>query len=100
MEVKMVNSATAQAIIKHLRAIFARFGLPEVVVTDNGTCFTSGKFQEFTQQNNIRHVRIALYYPSFIGLKETVNRVFADKTVTFPLSLQDNIKCYHWYSPS
>ena len=53
MEVKMVNSATAQATIKHLRAIFAMFALPEVVVTNNGTCFTSSEFQEFTQRNNI-----------------------------------------------
>ena len=49
MEVEMVNSATAQATVEHLRAIFARFGLPEVVVTDNGTCFTSSEFEEFTQ---------------------------------------------------
>ena len=50
MEVEIVNSATAQATIEHLRAIFARFGLPEVVVTDNGTCFTSSEFQEFTSE--------------------------------------------------
>ena len=38
MEVEIVNSATIQATIEHLRASFGRFGVPEVVVTDNGTC--------------------------------------------------------------
>lgn len=56
MEVETVNSASAQTTIEHLRAMFARFGLPEAVVTDNGTCFTSSEFQEFAQRNNIRHL--------------------------------------------
>ena len=30
IEVEIVNSATAQATIEHLRASFARFGLPKV----------------------------------------------------------------------
>ena len=76
MEVEMVNSATAQATIKHLRAIFARFGLPEVVVTDNGTCFTSSEFQEFTQRNNIQHVQTAPYLPSSNGLAECAVQTF------------------------
>lgn len=56
MEVEIGNSATSQATIKCLRIIFARFGLPEMMVTDNGTCFTSSDFQEFVQCNNIRLV--------------------------------------------
>ena len=66
MEVEIVNSATAQATIECLRMIFARFGLPEVMVTDNGTCFTSSEFQVFEQCNNIRHVCITPYHPSAV----------------------------------
>ena len=40
----IVNCGTSQLIIKCLRMIFARLGLPEVMVTDNGTCFTSSEF--------------------------------------------------------
>ena len=73
---ELVQSATAHATIKHLRMIFARFGLPEVMVTDNGTCFTSSEFQEFAQRNSIRHVRIAPYYPSSNGLAERAVQTF------------------------
>ena len=37
MEVEVVSSVTTQATVENL---IARFGLPEVVVTDNGTRFT------------------------------------------------------------
>jgi len=70
MEVEIVNSATSQATIEHLRAIFSRFGLPEVMVTGNGTYFTSSKFQEFARRNSIGHVHIAPYHPSSNGLAE------------------------------
>ena len=41
---QMVKSATAQNTIEHLHMMFARFGLSKVLVTDNGTCFTSSDF--------------------------------------------------------
>ena len=72
MEVEIVNSATSQATIECLRMIFARFGLPEVMVTDNGACFASSEFQGYAQCNSIKHVHniIASYHPSSNGLAE------------------------------
>ena len=99
MEVELVQSATAHATIEHLRMIFARFGLPEVMVTDNGTYFTSNEFQEFEQCNSIRHVCIVPYHPLSNGLAERAVQTyqvrpqeatqwhFADKTVTLSFSL-------------
>ena len=40
----------------------------EVLVTDNGTPFTSTVFAEFTRNNGIRHVRVSPYHPSSNGL--------------------------------
>ena len=34
-------------VIEELRAIFARFGIPETLVSDNGTCFVSKEFESF-----------------------------------------------------
>ena len=76
MEVEIVNSVTSQATIECLRMIFARFGLPEVMVTDNETRFTNSEFQEFPQCNNIRHVHIAPYHPSSNGLAERAVQTF------------------------
>ena len=38
IEALPVKSATSAATIKQLRTVFARFGIPKTIVTDNGTC--------------------------------------------------------------
>ena len=70
LEVRAVSSATAAATIAELRSIFATHGLPEILVTDNGTCFTSAEFQDFTQGNGIRHNKTSPYHPASNGLAE------------------------------
>ena len=45
MEVEIVNSVTSQSTIECLRMIFARFGLPEMMVTDDGTCLPVVSFK-------------------------------------------------------
>ena len=44
MEVQVVNSATSSSTIEKLRTIFATHGIPETIVSDNGTPCTSEKF--------------------------------------------------------
>ncbi|GFR83485.1 polyprotein [Elysia marginata] len=46
--------STTGATIKILGSIFARFGLPGQVVSDNGPQFASEKFKAFMYTNNIR----------------------------------------------
>ena len=50
--------------------MFACFGLPETVVTDNGTCFVSTEFEDFLASNGIRHITSAPYHPASNGLAE------------------------------
>ena len=63
-----VPSTSSQATILALRQIFAGQGIPEVIASDNGTAFTSSKFQVFMKNNGIRHVRVSPYHPSSNGL--------------------------------
>ncbi|KAF2881441.1 hypothetical protein ILUMI_24727 [Ignelater luminosus] len=55
-EVYYMSSTTAEATIDKLRETFSRFGLPNNIVTDNGTQFTASEFAEFCQINSIQHV--------------------------------------------
>ena len=63
-EVIQMSSTTSQNTTEALQALFARYGLPEQIVSDNGAQFTSQEFSDFVQANGIKHIRSAPYHPS------------------------------------
>lgn len=69
-EVQVMTTTTASATLDMLRQWFSCHGIPEQVVTDNGTQFTSEAFAIFTKMNGIKHVRSAPYHPASNGLAE------------------------------
>ncbi|UYV79719.1 K02A2.6-like [Cordylochernes scorpioides] len=72
----ILKEITSRTIIYHLRQVFARFGLPELLVTDNGRQFVSKEFEDFTKMNGIRHTKTSPYNPSTNGLAERYVREF------------------------
>ena len=64
METFCTASATSAPVIAELRLLFAQFGLPETIVTDNGTCFASAEFEDFLAKNGTRHLTSAPYIPN------------------------------------
>ena len=59
-----MSSITSAKTIETLRSVFATHGLPCVIVTDNGSSFTSDEFKTFACKNGIKHVTSAPYHPS------------------------------------
>lgn len=53
--VHIMSDITITSTIEKCKQIFAAYGLPQVIVTDNGRTFTSHDFQLFLKQNGIRH---------------------------------------------
>ncbi|KAI2648573.1 hypothetical protein H4Q32_018706 [Labeo rohita] len=64
MEVYPTMHATSQITIEKLRRCFSTHGLPKMLVSDNGSCFTSEEFGIFMKRNGIQHVMSALHHPS------------------------------------
>ena len=71
-----MSFTTSQNTIEALQALFARYGLPEQIVSDNGAQFTSQEFSDFVQANGIRHIRSAPYHPSTNGQAERFVQTF------------------------
>ena len=55
-------SATSAAVIEELNVLFAQFGLPDTIVTDNGTCFVSAEFSAILKRNGIKQITSAPYH--------------------------------------
>ena len=70
LEIFRMNKATSEATIVKLRQLFTTFGIPEHIVSDNGTCFTIVEFKKFVEQNGIRHTCAAPGHPSSNGIAE------------------------------
>lgn len=69
-EVEIMKTTTAEKTIKVLRNLFARHGLPEQLVSDNGPQFTSSEFKQFMHKNRVKHILSAPYHPASNGLAE------------------------------
>ncbi|MCG8621136.1 MAG: DDE-type integrase/transposase/recombinase [Proteobacteria bacterium] len=70
IEAYPTDSSTSSKVIELSRTLFAQFGLPEVLVTDNGSCFVSEEFETFLSKNGIKHVTSAPFHPATNGLAE------------------------------
>ena len=87
----ITSTATAQICQK----IFATFGVPEVLVTDNGPSFVSAEFEQFLKKNSIHHKTSPPYHPATNGLAErAVQTVKKGLKKMKSGTLQNKLSCF------
>lgn len=69
-----LRSVTAHNVAEVLVDIFARHGIPEEILTDQGTNFTSALLGELYKLIGVRALRTSPYHPQTDGLVERFNR--------------------------
>ena len=69
-EIDELNTTTSQAVIRKLSTHFARYGIPEILISDNGSQYTSQEFQEFCQSWDFQHITSSPGYSQSNGLAE------------------------------
>ena len=55
IEVDYLPTSDTETIVHKLKSHFARHGIPETLISDNGPQFTSGHFKQFTKEWKIGH---------------------------------------------
>ena len=70
IEVVTMNNPTTKATIDALSSLFARYGLCEIIVSDNGTQFTAIEFADFCARNGIKHITSPPGHPQSNGQAE------------------------------
>ena len=70
IEVFPTTTITSTFTVSALRSTFARYGLPKLLVSDNGTQLVSKEIKSFLFKNDIRHVTTAPFHPQSNGAAE------------------------------
>ncbi|KAK9752738.1 Integrase core domain [Popillia japonica] len=69
-----VTDTKAKTVIKCLNRFVQDFGLPERIISDRGTAFTSKELEEFCGKNGVVHVLNSSRHPQANGMVERVHR--------------------------
>ena len=69
-EVCILNDTTSMTVVHHMKHIFSRHGIPDILFSDNGPQFTAKCFKTFTKEWNIVHQTSSPTYPQSNGLVE------------------------------
>ena len=81
-EVVILKSTTSKKIIASLKPIFAWFGVPFTLKTDNGSQLVSEEFEAFLAENGIEHRTTPPLWPQANGEVERQNRMLM-KSIQF-----------------
>jgi transposase InsO family protein len=70
VEVEPVCTIPARSAVKFIRGLVCRFGVPNRIITDNGSQFTSGLFREYCASAGIKICFASVAYPRSNGQAE------------------------------
>ncbi|GJR31010.1 reverse transcriptase domain-containing protein [Tanacetum coccineum] len=62
-------------VIKFLRRLFARFGVPKALISDQGTHFCNSQLEKALQKYGVTHKLSIAYHPQTNGQTQVTNRV-------------------------
>ena len=69
-EVAFLKDITSHSVIEQLKNIFARNGIPDCLVSDNGRQFVSAQFRDFENEWEFTHVTSSPNFPQSNGQAE------------------------------
>jgi transposase InsO family protein len=73
IEVRPLNSIRSEQAVAFFTNIIHRFGVPNSIITDNGTQFTGRKFLDFCEDHHIRVDWAVVAHPMMNGQVERAN---------------------------
>ena len=79
VEAESTATITGKVVQKFLEAsIISRFGIPRILISDNGKQFDSSEVREYCEMLHIRHNFTSVYHPQANGQVENANRTILD----------------------
>ena len=75
IEVCWLPGEKSEYVVNELKNVFARFGIPSIVVSDNGPCFSSQFFKDFANEWDFESITSSPLYPQSNGEAENAVRI-------------------------
>ena len=92
-----LKSMTTQHISDHIKQIFAEYGWPDTIVSDNGPCYTREIFKELMKEYQVNHITSSPHYPQSNGLAEKYVQIIKNLFYKAKEEGQDLYKCLMIY---
>jgi len=73
-EIDYLPDMRSETVISKVKMQFSRHGIPDTVMSDNGTQFTSEQFQEFSRKWKFKHTTSSPGFPQSNGMSENAVR--------------------------
>ncbi|KAJ0023870.1 hypothetical protein NQD34_003769 [Periophthalmus magnuspinnatus] len=70
VEIALLNKTKSSDVITHLKSFFARHGIPEVLMSDNGPQYSCQTFTEFAATYGFKHITSSPKFPQSNGEAE------------------------------
>ena len=62
-----MSKTTSASVITALKSVFARYGIPDVLISDNGPQYSAKEFEEFAKSYDFTHKTSSPYHPQGNG---------------------------------
>ena len=92
---KSLVNETAREIVGKLNQVFAEFGPPGFLLSDNGTVYRSSEFQRLMKRWDVVHEFSCAYRPQGNGISERNHRTIKTMAARSSNSIEE---CVFWYN--
>lgn len=76
--VRKLSTTTASNMINNMKAIMSEYGIPDMIISDSGSQYTSTEFHKFSEEYGFEHVTSSPYYHQANGKAEKYVGVVKD----------------------
>ncbi|GJT57253.1 reverse transcriptase domain-containing protein [Tanacetum coccineum] len=74
VEAQALHTNDARVVVKLLKSLFTRFGVPKALISDRGTYFCNSQLEKALQKYGVTHKLSTTYHPQSNGQSKVTNR--------------------------